>query len=206
MRLSGLFALLMLVANPAATLPLQDTAASGGDAQAPAPTVPAPSDAAKQENSADATKAPDEAKKAPDTTKAGEVITGGAKKTAAAARRGKHRRHGKRVAATTPDDGELRRVVIHHGGALEPTAQIVPGMPPEEAMRLRLNAEELLAAAGGNLRTLGARVLEPQQQETMTQIRDYMEKAQSALKDGDVRRAHTLALKAQLLADDLVKH
>jgi hypothetical protein len=33
-----------------------------------------------------------------------------------------------------------------------------------------------------------------------------MDGARSALKEGDVRRASTLAEKAQLLSDDLVKH
>jgi hypothetical protein len=33
-----------------------------------------------------------------------------------------------------------------------------------------------------------------------------MQGARSALKEGDVRRAGTLAEKAQLLAEDLVKH
>ena len=57
-----------------------------------------------------------------------------------------------------------------------------------------------------SLRVVGARTLPPQERETVAQIHNYMEKARSALKDGDTIRAHTLALKAQLLADDLVRH
>ena len=34
----------------------------------------------------------------------------------------------------------------------------------------------------------------------------YLEKEATALKEGDISRAHTLALKAGLLADDLAKH
>jgi hypothetical protein len=215
MQLCSLLVLLILTSSPwAEAVPLQDTPNSGaGNAQstAPVPVEPPAADAAKQENSIDANKAADEAKKTdgakkPDEVKPGKPNAGNAKKAISAkGRRGRHGKHGKRTAATKPADGEPRKVVVRHGGELEPTAQIVPGMPREEAMQLRLNTEDLLGDAGGNLRTLGARVLEPPQQETMTQIRDYMEKAQSALKDGDVRRAHTLALKAHLLADDLVK-
>jgi hypothetical protein len=218
MQLCSLLVLLLLTASPlTAAVPLQDTPNPGaGNAQSPAPVpVEPPSpDAAKQENSVDANKAADEAKKTGDTKKPDEAKPGrphpdeAKKATSAKGRRGKHGKRGKhsnRVAEANPS-AEPRKTVIRHGGALEPTAQIVPGMPREEAMHLRLDTEELLASAGGNLRTLGARGLESQPQETMTQIRDYMEKAQSALKDGDVRRAHTLALKAHLLADDLVKH
>jgi hypothetical protein len=38
------------------------------------------------------------------------------------------------------------------------------------------------------------------------QIGNYMAGTRSALKEGDVRRASTLAQKAHLLAEDLVKH
>jgi len=38
------------------------------------------------------------------------------------------------------------------------------------------------------------------------QIRNYMVGARSALQEGDLWRANTLAQKAHLLADDLVKH
>jgi len=39
----------------------------------------------------------------------------------------------------------------------------------------------------------------------VAQIRNYMDGARSALKEGDVRRANTLALKAHLLSEELVK-
>ena len=48
--------------------------------------------------------------------------------------------------------------------------------------------------------------MDAQQQETVGQIRNYMEGARAALKEGDVQRAGTLAGKAHLLADDLAKH
>jgi len=38
------------------------------------------------------------------------------------------------------------------------------------------------------------------------QVRNYMGGARSALQEGDVRRASTLAEKARLLAEDLVRH
>ncbi|MGO8983162.1 MAG: hypothetical protein ACLPHI_13765 [Terriglobales bacterium] len=102
--------------------------------------------------------------------------------------------------------GAPRKVVIRNGGAVEPAEQIIPGMTPAEAVRERENAERWLSSTDLQLTQLGARDLGQQQQETVSQIRNYMDGARSALKDGDVRRAGTLAEKAHLLSDDLAKH
>jgi hypothetical protein len=113
-------------------------------------------------------------------------------------------KHRKRT-TPAPDSGP-RRIVVREGGASEPAAQIVPGMPPAEAARQRQNAENLLGSTGDQLKQLAGRTLDAQQQETVGQIRNYMEGARAALKEGDVQRASTLAEKGHLLADDLVKH
>jgi hypothetical protein len=113
----------------------------------------------------------------------------------------KRRKH----TATAPNSGP-RKIVVREGGASEPAAQIVPGMPPAEAIRQRQNAERSLDATGQHLTQLAGRALDAQQQETVGQIRNYMEGARTALKEGDVQRANTLAEKGHLLAQDLVKH
>jgi hypothetical protein len=79
-------------------------------------------------------------------------------------------------------------------------------MPPAEAARQRESAEHLLGSTGGQLKQLAGRTLDARQQETVGQIRNYMDGARSALKEGDVQRASTLAEKAHLLAEDLGKH
>jgi len=43
------------------------------------------------------------------------------------------------------------------------------------------------------------------QQDTVSQIRQFMDQSKEALAGGDMERAHTLAWKAQLLSEDLVK-
>ena len=130
------------------------------------------------------------------------------KKQAASAptsRTAKRRRVRKSVPKPAPA-GEPRKIVIREGGAIEPPAQIVPGMTPQEASRERQNAVELLTSTEENLKRLTARTLDSRQQETVAQIHYYADGARSALQDGDTQRAHTLALKAHLLAEDLVKH
>jgi len=99
-----------------------------------------------------------------------------------------------------------RKVVVREGGADEPAAQIVTGMTVDEASSERRETEKFLDAAEENLRRVTGRTLDSQQQETISQIHNYVEHARSALKEGDISRGHTLALKANLLADDLVKH
>ena len=79
-------------------------------------------------------------------------------------------------------------------------------MTPAEAARQRQNAEQLLGVTDEQLKQLAERTLSAPQQQTVGQIRNYMDGARSALKEGDVRRASTLAEKAHLLAEDLVKH
>jgi hypothetical protein len=124
------------------------------------------------------------------------------KRDAVSARGNRKRR---KRAASAPN-GAPRKVVVREGGASEPAAQIAPGMTPAEAARQRHNAEQLLVATDDKLKGLAGRAMDARQQETVEQIHNYMEGARSALKEGDVRRANTLAQKAHLLSDDLVKH
>lgn len=102
--------------------------------------------------------------------------------------------------------GPPHKIVIHQGSTPEPTAQLVPEMPQEQASYQRQETEQLLATSDTNLQQLGSRVLNQNQQETVGQIRNYISGARAALRDGDTQRAHMLAFKAQLLSDDLLKH
>jgi hypothetical protein len=95
---------------------------------------------------------------------------------------------------------------VREGGTSEPAAQIAPDISPAEAARQRQKAEQLLGSTDGQLKQLTGRTLNPQQQESVGQIRNYMQGARTALKEGDVLRAGTLAEKAHLLSDDLLKH
>jgi hypothetical protein len=125
--------------------------------------------------------------------------------SAPTSRPAKRHRHRKNSRKPTPP-GEPRKIVVREGGAIEPPAQIVPGLAPQQASQERQSAGELLGSTEQNLRRLSGRTLDSRQQETVAQIHNYVDGARSALKDGDTQRAHTLALKAHLLADDLVKH
>ena len=155
--------------------------------QTPAAPAPASTTAPAEK------KAPESA--APEKTAADSASTGSASATAK-----------RRKRASPAPDGGPRKIVVREGGASEPTAQIIPGMTPAEAARQRQNAEQWLSSTDGHLKQLAGRTLDAKQQETVGQIRNYMDGARTALQEGDVRRASTLAEKARLLAEDLAKH
>ena len=96
--------------------------------------------------------------------------------------------------------------VVKDGGTAEPTAQLSPSMSEDQASHSRQTTAQLLNATDSNLKEAANRTLNATQQEMVTQIRKYMEQANSALTAGDLQRGHNLALKAHMLSDDLLKH
>jgi len=84
--------------------------------------------------------------------------------------------------------------------------KIAPGVSQQQASQQLETTNHLLAMTGENLKTIASRQLNPAQQDTVKQIRSYMEQSKKAADDGDVQRAYTLANKARMLSGDLVKH
>ncbi|MGA8866714.1 MAG: hypothetical protein WB510_07075 [Candidatus Sulfotelmatobacter sp.] len=64
---------------------------------------------------------------------------------------------------------------------------------------------ELLAATEDNLKKLSGRELKPDQQQTLNQIREFMEQSKQATAAGNLEGGQNLASKARLLSDELVK-
>jgi len=86
----------------------------------------------------------------------------------------------------------------------EPSGQLSAGLSPAKANEQRQNAAQLLAAADNNLRGL-TRSLSSDEQSMVQQIRAFMTQSRAAETDGDTERAYNLALKANLLALELIK-
>jgi hypothetical protein len=97
-------------------------------------------------------------------------------------------------------------VVVPNGGAGDPKVQLSPEVPRQQVKSQRKNVDQLLASTDANLKALSARQLNSDQQDMVRQIRMYMEQAKQAAAASDLQRAHNLALKASLLADEMVKH
>jgi len=63
----------------------------------------------------------------------------------------------------------------------------------------------MLGITEGNLKKISARQLDSTQQATVAQIRQFIGQSRTALDAGDLERANTLAWKAELLSEDLLK-
>jgi hypothetical protein len=100
---------------------------------------------------------------------------------------------------------DAQKKVVHRGGTAEPNAQLTPSITEEQAARQRQNTNDLLASTDASLQKLSGRQLTQDEQETIGQIRMFMQQVKEADKEGDLQRAYKLALKAHLLSDALAK-
>jgi len=126
-------------------------------------------------------------------------------KPAAASQSAAKKRRAKRKPPASASTGPTK-VVVRNGGTADPAAQISPGLTVQQAASQRQNTGQLLANADANLKTIAGRQLSPGQQDMVKQIHQYAEQAQTALNAGDTERAYNLAVKAQLLSEELAKH
>ena len=192
----------VLLALPSLHDGAEPSRASGSETNQDTPTNPQAS------NPEPVPAAPQQSESAPDQkTPAKEAGKPTPEKPASKASKaaGHKRRSRTHKSAAPADDGQPRKVVIRHGGASDAVAQILPGITQEEAIKQRENAEQLLVSSESNLKELAGRTLNLNRQEIVVQIRQYVDGARIALKESDTQRAHTLALKAYWLSDDLLK-
>jgi outer membrane biosynthesis protein TonB len=81
---------------------------------------------------------------------------------------------------------------------------ISPDLPKDEVVSQKRATEQMLQNAETNLRTL-TRQLSDGEQSMARQVRNYITQSRLATQDGDLERAHNLAVKAQLLSSELTK-
>ena len=105
----------------------------------------------------------------------------------------------------TAGDGEPQKRVIHRGGTVEPTTQLAQGMTEEQAAHQRETTNKLLATTDASLQKLSGRQLSKDEQDTVAQIKRFMQQVKTADAAGDLQRAYKLAVKAHLLSDALAK-
>lgn len=109
--------------------------------------------------------------------------------------------------ASTADksNDKSKKKVVRHGGTDEPITQISPSMTEAQAAKMRSNTATLLNETDSNLQKLSGKTLPADQQETADQVRQFVEQSKEADQNGDLQRAASLANKAKLLSDALVK-
>jgi hypothetical protein len=99
-----------------------------------------------------------------------------------------------------------RTKIIHEGGTADANALLSPSLTLDQASSQIQKTTELLNSAERNLQKISTRKLNPDQQAMLDQVHTYLQQAKDALNRGDLQRGHNLALKANLLADDLARH
>ena len=103
-----------------------------------------------------------------------------------------------------PKNCPPQKIVVRHGGAAEPSIQLAGGPATDRSSQQKDAAIQLLGSTEENLKKLSGRQLSSDQQETVTQIHQFVQQSKTAAANGDSERARTLAWKAELLSEDLV--
>ncbi len=97
-------------------------------------------------------------------------------------------------------------VVVHNGGRSDSQGQISSGTTVQQAPQQQKETNSLLSATASNLQKISEKDLNPNQQDMVKQIRNYMQQSKHATAAGDIQGANNLAFKAHLLSEELVKH
>jgi hypothetical protein len=92
--------------------------------------------------------------------------------------------------------------IVLQGGTSEPSIELA-GPGGGEASQKKDSANQMLGSTEDNLKKLAGHQLSPSEQDTVTQIRQFMQQSKDAIDAGDLERAHTLAWKAKVLSDAL---
>ena len=107
-------------------------------------------------------------------------------------------------APNPPPNCPPKKVIVRQGGTSDPSIQL-GGPAGSGPSHDHDNTNQMLASADANLKKLDGQKLTADQQDVVTQIRQFMDQAKTADVSGDPERARTLAWKAQLLSEGLVK-
>ena len=196
-------------ASPAQSSPAQGTSTPSGSASEPKkPSSPPPKPSAKAHAHRKKTSTPDcTGSEAPLNSPGGnpkDATTAGSTNAGAADA------HSTQSATTKSGSATAKpcppaKVVVKDGGSSEPTIELTRDTSEQQASQQRFTTEQLTAATEENLKKIEGRQLNSNQQEMVSQIKQFMAQAQSAVTEGDLERGHTLAMKARLLSDELLK-
>ena len=105
----------------------------------------------------------------------------------------------------SPSADEDKKTVVRKGGTGDKTVQLTPAMNEAEASRQREATKQLLTSTDANLQKLSGKQLSKDEQDTVAQIREFMQQAKTADSKGDWERASKLASKAHLLSEAMAR-
>jgi hypothetical protein len=107
--------------------------------------------------------------------------------------------------AGTPTNCPPAKVIVHQGGIVEQSIQLAGGETGNQASNQRDSANRMLGTTEENLKKISGRQLSESQQDMVNQIHQFMQQSKTAVAAGNLERARTLAWKAELLSEELLK-
>ncbi|HTS34223.1 MAG TPA: hypothetical protein VMH04_01050 [Candidatus Solibacter sp.] len=177
--------------SPGSATPQQQT-------QAPAPTAAAPSTPPQSPSTKPTAQKPTAAKrpvrKKPRNPKCDPAPAGTSSTTSATSPN-----------STSSKNCPPSKIIVRQGGTSEPSIQLAGGASGDQANGQRDATNQLLGSTDANLKKLEGRSLSANQQDMVSQVRQFMQQSKTAVDAGDMERARTLAWKAQLLSEELLK-
>jgi type IV secretory pathway VirB10-like protein len=96
------------------------------------------------------------------------------------------------------------KVIIQENSSSAGNGQPAPGAANDSSAAGQMSTQQLLDRAENNLRNI-KRDLSDNEKSMVVQIQGFISQSKDAIKEGDNPKAHGLALKAQVLSDELVK-
>jgi hypothetical protein len=105
----------------------------------------------------------------------------------------------------TPNPCPPPKVIVRQGGTSEPSIQLAGGSGGNQVSHQKDTANQMLDATEENLKKIAERQLSSEQQDMVNQIHQFRDQSKAAVAAGDLDRARTLAWKAQVLSEELVK-
>lgn len=110
---------------------------------------------------------------------------------------------GKNSAAASPCPP--KKVIVRQGSTSDPSIEVVGGAQGRQASDERDTSIQMLETTEANLKKVEGTQLDSNQQDMVKQVREFMDQSRAATSAGDLDQARTLALKAQLLSEELVR-
>jgi primase-polymerase (primpol)-like protein len=110
---------------------------------------------------------------------------------------------GKNSAAVSPCPP--KKVIVRQGSTSERGIEVVGGAEGRQASDERDTSIQMLETSEANLKKVEGTQLTSDQQDMVKQVREFMDQSKAATSAGDLDQARTLALKAQLLSEELVR-
>lgn len=108
-------------------------------------------------------------------------------------------------APKVPTNCPPKKTIVPQGGTTEPSIELAGAASNDQAARERTAVDQMVAVTENNLKNISGQTMSSSQKDQLNQIRQYLAESKSAAADGDLDRARTLAWKAQMLSEDLVK-